>query len=400
MLIAVGLYMTYFTNRNDSILKIEKYIWESFANEKKIGLLTGLSGMALFYDKMYAVYKEDVYLEKLESIVEKVNNILEKEPTLSSLCSGLAGFGLLLLSLKNSSIEIDSEYFEDIDVILLEDLRSFSETDNYDFLHGSMGVAMYFIERCKSYKSQNNISKLNKFAEDLIHKMNQNFKEVLVSETALENDDRFCIYFGIAHGVACYLNFLIHLDQNFDELTSDITSVIKTGVAFLESYKRFDENSKQYYPNLLLIKSGTIVGSRLSWCQGDFGISNALYNCGVFFNEDRLIDEAKMLIKASCQMTLEESLVNDVGICHGSGGIALQYYLASKKYNIDFSPEIEKWLDIANTQTLNYKSFLSFEKGEYHEENNLLEGAAGLGMTLLTVENKIDTKWLEFINLF
>jgi hypothetical protein len=33
---------------NDLISKIEKDIWKSFPNENKIGLLTGLSGVALF----------------------------------------------------------------------------------------------------------------------------------------------------------------------------------------------------------------------------------------------------------------------------------------------------------------------------------------------------------------
>ncbi|MFW0739758.1 lanthionine synthetase LanC family protein [Flavobacterium sp. T12S277] len=384
----------------DSILKIEKNIWQSFETEKRIGLLTGLSGIALFYSKMYTIYKLEDYLIKLTKVVEKVNEIIENEPSSSTLCSGLAGFGLALLHLEDHLIEIDTEYFEVIDSILLDDFRSFNQSNNYDFLHGSMGIAMYFIERCKYTKNENLISELNQFAEDLVNKISTDLKEVLTTETALDNDDKFCIYFGLAHGVAGYLNFLIYLERNFAELKSDIDTSLKIGIAFLQSYKNYNDNSKQYYPNLLLLESGSIINSRLSWCQGDFGISNALFNCGAYLEEDHLIKESEKLIQAARAISLEESLVSDFGLCHGSTGIALQYYLASKKLNIDCSEEIEKWLNIIHEQTSDYETFSSYEKGRYKSESNLLEGTVGLALTLFTLENKIDSKWLELINLF
>lgn len=384
----------------DVILKIEKKIWESFENENRIGLLTGLSGIVLFYSKMYSIYKLDDYFIKLNKVVEKVNEIIENEPSSPTLCNGLAGFGLALLHLDDNVIEIDEEYFEIIDSILLDDFTSFNQSNNYDFLHGSMGIAMYFIERCKHFKNENIISELNRFGEEFIRKINIDLKEVLTMETGLDDDDKFCIYFGLAHGIAGYLNFLIFFKINFTEFKSDIDSSLNIGIEYLQSYKNYNHDSKQYYPNVLLLESGKIVNSRLSWCQGDFGISNALYNCGVYLKEDKLIKEAEKLIEASRSISLEESFVNDFGLCHGSSGIALQYYLASKKLNIDYSEDIEKWLDIICEQTSNYEIFLSYKNGKYYNESNLLDGIAGLALTLMTLENKTESKWLELINLF
>lgn len=383
----------------DAILKVEKNIWESLEDENRIGLLTGLSGMAFFYSKMHSVYKRDEYLIKLATIVEKVNDMLENEPSITTLCSGLAGFGLVLLSLEDDIIDIDAEYFESIDSVLLEDLKSCCEANHYDFLHGSMGIAMYFIERCKSDKNEKNIAALNHFSENLIYKINNSLEEILISEVALDNDDRFCIYFGIAHGIAGYLNFLLYLQSNFSELKTDITSSLQKCISYLKSYKKFDENSKQFYPNLLLIHSNTIVNSRLSWCQGDFGIANSLYNCGIYLNDDHLIKESEELI-ASCQkISLQESFVNDFGLCHGSAGIAIQYHLASKKHKTAFTEDIQKWMNIVKMQTSDYQQFVAYEKGSYHAETNLLEGSVGLGLILLTLENKIDHRWLELVNL-
>ncbi|MNQ92135.1 Lanthionine synthetase C-like protein [compost metagenome] len=103
----------------------------------------------------------------------------------------------------------------------------------------------------------------------------------------------------------------------------------------------------------------------------------------------------------SATISFEDSCVNDFGICHGSAGILIQFYLASKKYNIDYSQEIDRWLEVVKKQTNNFEEYPWYDNSKkmYSPEINLLVGAVGLGLTLLTVENKIDTKWLEILNL-
>lgn len=385
---------------HSKFLKIEQNIWESFERENRIGLLTGLSGMALYYSKMHTAFQYDSYIYKLSKVIEKVNAILEKEACLSSLCSGIAGFGIVLLEIDDNYIKVDKEYYETLDSILIEDLIKFSELNNYDFLHGSMGIAMYFIERCKADKNLRNIEELNKFSENLIYKINNNLVDFFTSELTLDPKDRFCIYFGIAHGVSGCLNFLVHLRNSFSELKTDIKNSLQNCIAFLESYKKFDETSKQFYPNLILLKSQTVVNSRLSWCQGDLGVSNSLYNCGVYLNDENLINESRKLIATSQKITLEESFVKDFGLCHGSTGIALQYFMASQKYNMDLSKEIKYWTNIIADQTENFEKFKFYSEQKYIDESNLLEGTIGLGLTLLTLENKINTDWMKIINLF
>jgi lantibiotic modifying enzyme len=381
----------------DIILKIEENIWKSISSERRIGLLTGLSGIALFYNYLYEVYGNDDFKNKLLIIVEKINTLLEEEASISSLCSGMAGYGLVLLQLKNTEIEIDEEYFESIDNILIEDFEEMCRKNNYDFLHGAMGIAMYFIERYNSKKSEVIATLLNIFSKDLIDKINENFEAVLVSETALENGP--CYYFGIAHGVAGYINFLTFLNDNFKDLKEDITKPLKIIISFLASYKKYDNNSKQFYPNLFLLNTNTIVSSRLAWCQGDLGVANSLYNAGIFLSDDLLIREAIELMDNTRKMSFAESFVNDCGICHGSVGILVQYYLADNKFNLNFSDEIDKWMLEVKNQTYDFNEFLAFKNGTYRSEIDLLEGATGLGLAMLTMDNKINFNWLKIINL-
>jgi lantibiotic biosynthesis protein len=382
----------------DILFKIEKNVWEGIPNENRIGLLNGLSGVALFYNYLYEVYRDDDFQNKLLIVVEKINTLLEEVASISSLCSGVAGYGLVLLKLKNTNIEIDEDYFENIDNLLLEDFEEMCINNNYDFLHGGMGIAMYFIERYKSNNGKALALILNNFSNDLINKIDTNFKDVLIENTF----DRGNFYsFGLAHGVPSYLNFLIYLKKNFKGLKENIDKSIKICIDFLQAYKKFDSRTKQHYPNVFLIENNIEIGSRLSWCQGDLGVSNSLYNAGVYLNDEALISEAVELMNNTRIISFDESGVNDFGICHGSVGILVQYYLAGYKFNLDFSEDMDKWMKKVVQQTSNFNDFMAYDNQEdkYNNEINILEGAAGLGLVMLTKEKKIDIQWLEILNL-
>ena len=42
---------------NNAIIEIESQIWKNFKDDKRIGFLSGLSGIAFFYDALFEVYK-------------------------------------------------------------------------------------------------------------------------------------------------------------------------------------------------------------------------------------------------------------------------------------------------------------------------------------------------------
>ncbi len=381
---------------DDIVLKIEKCIWTSYDNEDSIGLYSGLSGIIMFYDYLCEVYPIEEYEDKLLVIIEKANECIENNGSVSSLCHGLAGYGLILLSLKNKSIDISEDYFENIDSYLLNDFNSFCESNEYDFMHGAMGIAMYFIERHKLRNQPHIAVLLNLFAEKLINKITTDFNKVLLKSDQTGKD---YYTFGMAHGVAGYINFLLYFQKHFKSL--NVISPLKVCIDFLKQYKKFDNASKQHYPNVFILDSAENIPSRLSWCQGDLGVSNAFFNAGIFIKDKDLVKEAVSLMNESAALKFEDSGVKDFGICHGSAGILIQFYLASKKYDVDYSKQINYWWNILKKQTNNFEEYLSFDKesNKYNAENNLLFGSAGLALAILTIENRIDTKWLQMLNL-
>lgn len=383
---------------NKIIFKIENYIWRNFNLETDSSLFTGLSGFILFYDSMNLAFPNQGFEEKLIAIIEKTNELIQENQNSVNLSSGIAGFGWALLRLNNKNVDIDQEYFESIDSILLEDFELHCNANEYDYMHEAMGIAMYFIEGYKKNKNDNLIAVLNKFSTSFIEKINLDFKNVLIKK----DEDRGDYYsLGLAHGAASYLNFLIYLKTHFSELSLDISKSLRVCVDFLHQYKKYDNQSKQFYTNFIPLGDNRAIPSRMSWCQGDLGVSNALYNTGIYLNDNTIIDEAIDLMNNSSKINFGNSGVNDFGFCHGSAGILVQFYLASKKYKIDYDFQINSWLETLKKQTNDFEDFLWFDNStnQYRQESNLLVGAIGLGLVLLTIENKIDLNWLETFNL-
>lgn len=330
--------------------------------------------------------------------MEKINYLLNNKFSTFSICNGLAGYGWLLLQIKNNSIDIDAEYLFDLDEMLFEELNIQISSNNFDFLHGAIGIIIYFIERYKSRKDNFIECILTNFTLELIQKIHTNLNMLLEAPSGVDNSK--CYYFGLAHGVSGLMNFLVHLDKSFLNSKIDITLPLTKCLNFLLQNKKFNEASNQFYPNSCDLNFDNNTIARLSWCQGDLGISNALFNVGLFLKDDSLIKESLALLENTQKIDLDKSFVKDFGFCHGSVGIMVQFYLMSKKTGFNYDKSILYWKNQLEFQTKNYQTFESFVNNAYCNDTTVLTGAVGLALSIMTMEGTIDSKWLTCFNLF
>jgi len=100
------------------------------------------------------------WLTHLHNILEEK---LSNESFLFKFCDGLAGIGWLYEYLSQRKIiDYDIIFFlEDCDICLEKALEKFILGARYDFLHGGVGVALYFAKRAAKKKEL--VSVLNKF---------------------------------------------------------------------------------------------------------------------------------------------------------------------------------------------------------------------------------------------
>lgn len=382
---------------NEIIDRIEKHIWASAKTENRIGIHNGLSGIALFYKYIYQNSSEKEYQDKLISTISRIDGLINKNKVNSSLCTGLAGYGYLLTTLQaENAIDIGVDYIYSLDTVLAEELTTYSNNDEYDFLHGALGIAMYFIERYNRTKNAEVSDILVNFTKIFLSKIDKNIETIFISH---EKRNTKCLYFGIAHGISGYLNFLMILKNCLNEKIANIDSYLNKIIGFMGKYQNIEKDLFYAYPSFINLENRSIQKAGLGWCQGDLCIGSSIYNVGYFLNDNNVfLKEGLSLINNTKKITLIDSRVKDYAICHGSSGIILQYHLMNKN-NVDYTRQINRWCDILQEQTSNFYKFESFYNDKYINEINILNGTAGLGLTLLTINNIIDADWTTCLNL-
>ena len=149
------------TNRMQRKLEeIARILCDSTDKIDNIGVLSGVSGLVLFM-YYYSRYTDNSkYAEVGEQILEKAVEMINNGFTLHTFCSGIGGLAWTCEHLEQNGF-IDRETFSFLNVLepyLMSCMKNEFNNNNYDFLHGGLGVGYYFLSKKKT--GQKNIDAL------------------------------------------------------------------------------------------------------------------------------------------------------------------------------------------------------------------------------------------------
>ena len=390
-------------------LKIEEVYQELKKTNvvSNVGLLTGLSGQIISlanYEKIIQI-RSGCIVDFLEILEDKITN----ESFVYSYCSGLAGIGWLYEYLKSCEfINGDTnELLEDFDKPLEKALMIDMAKWNYDFLHGGVGIALYFVKRI--LKNQNLFSVLNHFLDCLdkikeYEKENQFKWKSVIDITTKETGYNISMSHG-SSSIVCLLAKMYQLDNN--SLNKKlIKNLLNGAMEYIIDQEIDRERYKCYFASMSIESDKILQQSRMGWCYGDLGIATTLYQAGKALQNQNWIDKSLeiLLYTAENRKSLEEGRVADAGLCHGTAGIGHIFYRAWWNTRM---PEFKKASDYWFEQTLKMAKFedgLAGFKTWYVEEgwiNNysLLQGITGIGLALLTYYHEVEPTWDECLLL-
>ncbi len=162
-------------------------------------------------------------------------------------------------------------------------------------------------------------------------------------------------------------------------------------------------NTKAYsssFPNVAL-ESREPTNSRLSWCYGDLGIGMALWQASQSTNNKEWESKAiEILLHSTKRKDLQENMVLDAGLCHGTAGIA---HIYNRMYAYtgmeDFKQLANYWFDETlkmarfDDGLAGYKAWRTEKHGGWTNETGLLEGIAGIGLAFISAVSDIEPKW-------
>lgn len=387
--------------------EINTIIREESHKEVNIGLINGLSGVALFQFYYAKFTDNDTYADwgqdTLIKIIEKINNG-NTNPTLSI---GLAGAGWVFDHLNNEGfIELDNdELLSSIDNYLFTAIKINTSYDDFDFLHGSLGIAFYFLKRYNSTRNiilkQNYKSHLDYFIRELTRTAIQDPNGVKWVAKIKSKEKNFEGYnLSLAHGISSIISFLseVSLIKVFKNNSQEL---LKKAISYVLSYEISEEKkSISLFPNWVLKDGSANKDSRLAWCYGDFGIALSIIKASKALNDEELYNKAiEILNHTTSRNDNETSLVVDTSLCHGAFGNAQIYnsiYHMTK--NNVFKESATFWIESGLQMCTHSDGFAGFKHWYGLPEGwkaniSLLEGVSGIGLSMIDYLSEEANNW-------
>jgi len=376
--------------------KIQKGQRESY------GLYSEEFGFLLFLLYYLKYSKSEKYTSLTEDYAEK---LLENSVTVTGLhtfCSGLSGILYLFEFLREYDfIDIDVNDVQTVlDNYLVTRMRQDIRQQNYDFMHGALGVGLYFMKRGNHPEY---IQELIDFLYSTAEKDTNN--SIFKWESIIDHEKNNRGYnLSLSHGISSIIIFLARVVKSGKSETSVVEMLTGAINYILSQEKDFTQFGSYFSSHIPKDSTEPVLKSRLAWCYGDLGIGMALWQAGKALEKKEWEDKGfEILLQSTQRRSFKESFVQDARICHGSAGIVMIYrrmYLETKESK--FQEAIRYWIN----QTLNFSRFedglagyKALYKDEWRCDYSLLTGIAGIGLVLLSYLSENQQIWDEMLLL-
>ncbi len=359
------------------------------AKLKDPSLMLGLSGEALFW-AYYNSYKRDKISKKIEPILSTVFDRINKGYRIPTFSVGLAGIGWTIEHLsKFNFIEADTDdIIGSLDNYLYPIMKTYIKHGNYDYLHGAMGIGLFYLERLTKSENKDRLHQL--INEIGYHAINLKKGIAWESFKNLNGVNTKVINLSLSHGLASIISFLSLLHSKGIS-NKKVTDLVEQGIEFLLNTKQDKAKGLYKFPPWVPVNKSTVSG-RLAWCYGDLGIGISLFLAGKRFNNKAWMNEANSIVLNTTNMIDSEiTRVKDGCICHGTAGIAHIYNkMFSFTGNVTYKKSALYWykqcLEMMDFEDglAGYKTYRPDIETQWSNEYGFLEGIIGIGLSLLS----------------
>lgn len=386
--------------------EIVKVLEVKHMESNHLGVLAGISGVSMFFF-YYAKYKQDnKYAEIGNAILEESINRISDGYGIPTYCSGIAGAGWVFEHLSEQGfIEIDNdELLPELENYLYLKMKQDIGVGHYDFLHGAIGYGLYFLKRFKNTKSHLLKIKYQAYIKELLEGLSKTAEKdehglKWSSEMKKENQSTRVYNLSLSHGISSITNFLARTSE-FQEFYDLSLPLLKGSIRYLLAQEQIIGDC--------LFPSATskdldveLIQTRLAWCYGDLGIGISLYKAAQLLKDSKLREDSiRILLHTTHRKGLKSCGIVDASPCHGAFGNTQMYGTIFKQTQIkEFAVAADYWMTEGLSLAIYDDGYAGYKQQNWKEgpsnEINLLEGIAGIGMSIISYLSDFDTNWEE-----
>lgn len=388
----------------EEVVRLGKYYLKKEDRFDHIGLYSGDAGVILVLAQYYLYTGDERYLDKMYVCLDDLQHLIGSgNKIMTSFCDGLAGFGWLICYLQQKGlINIDEEYFEEMDKTLNYNIETLHMNHYIDQMHGLISIGRYFLKRKQPIGIE---YILNVLAETAEYDNNEIKWMTTSMPTKPPKYD-----FGLAHGMAGILYFLGKCHSQ--GIKVDLCQKLGDGImAFYQHNEQDYDLTGTFFPFSIeqteYARNTYNHSCRLAWCYGDIGVLYSIYLYALSTDNKSLqISILPKLILITQNKDCKNAWVHDGQFCHGAAGLVHMYnHLYILTHIPAFKRASQYWLKVlltmghdATTKT-GYTFLLNNKERIWGNSDNLLEGLSGVALVLLSVLDYANIDWDESMML-
>lgn len=391
----------------EKLREIANILEEQINDQGDIGLLTGKTGIALFFLYYSRLTGEEAYSQRGVDIIADIFDIVNREQVMHTYCSGLCGIGWAIEHVvRNDLIDADTdELLSGLDTLLNASMRRDARENYFDFLHGAIGYGFYFLKRLSNPQVTDYLSELveelEKQGEGQIHEGGRvRWTSLINLETGTMGAN-----LSVSHGMSAIMDFLGRLYREGIG-GGKVHSLLMGTVEYLLGQTLDTAKYMCYFPAWAAEEEPSHY-SRLGWCYGDLGTGIVLWLTAQRIGSKTWREKAlEILLHSTQRLEPVNTSVVDAGLCHGSSGIAhiynrMYHYTGRDDFRKAALHRFDQTLEMATFDDgyAGYKALHGKQRGGWVKEAGLLEGIAGIGLALISAVSDVEPKWDECLLL-
>ena len=361
-----------------------------------LSVYSGKMGVCLFF-----FYYEKLYGKKTsaQKLLNEINDNLSQIDGDNVNYFNFSEFGWTLQHLKKNDLinfEIE-EVLSGIDEVLENVMILLLKKQVFELLYGAINIANYFFYRNKDIRRH----AIDLFIETLYKNAVFFDREKIswLSYIDAKKSSEKHINLGIAHGVPAIILFLSKL-KNTGYENPYLDELLIKSCNYILSVEQDSKTHLSYFAYSINPKNKTNTSSRLAWCYGDLSVGYALLQASAHYNaiKDRIVE-----ILIDTTKRTNSAFDSDDYLCHGTIGIGHIYNrIYSITNNEVFKSAALFWYKKGLSKPFKHNCVNG--TGHYNDklimrDYSLLDGIAGIGLSLISVISGIDPRWDECLLL-
>lgn len=364
---------------------------------------SGAAGVAVFFAYLQATLGGDSDGHIAAEYLGLATNALATRAMRPSFFGGFTGISWAAQHIANLRASSRDELGDEIDLALQKYLGHSPWKDAYDLVSGLVGLGIYCLERgnfpavvrCLELI----VTRLDELAEHSEGEVRWFTGPHLLSPAQKQISEHGYYDLGVAHGVAGIIPLLGKLYRLGIE-RKRVGGLLEGAVNWLLR-QRLDGAAPSSF-SAFVVPGYPAIGCRLAWCYGDAGIATALLLAGRSAGNEKWETEAIALARKAASRDRESCLVRDPYFCHGACGLA---HIFNRLYQATgeqlFARAAKSWI----VTTLGFRepgrgaAGYTVAPTDRDEENgpserfDIINGIAGVGLSLLAATSDLDPNW-------